>query len=296
MRSPSRAAVLALAVATPALAAWDCSLSLGSAHLNLAQVDAVHSWETTVQTPPSVTKTRYALSLCSALPDPSSSAPEDDCPHGTRLCMRAFSSRLGLEDRLLSVVPVAGELDGGPAFEPSAKEKDGEKADQAWVLELGGGKYNGVEQRARIEMRCDPNAKETSPTVEDYDSKAGVLSLKWTTFAACPTNSDSRPPPSEGDNKPDDDGGGGSGGRDQDGARDPVGHSGGLGFFGWFLTLLVVAFVAYFAIGSYQNYTTYSATGWDMIPHRDVWRDLPYVVADLFKGRGGSRNGYSALG
>ncbi|GJN91303.1 hypothetical protein Rhopal_004322-T1 [Rhodotorula paludigena] len=267
---------------TPALAQWDCTLSLGAAHLNLAQVDAVHSWET---------HTRYALSLCSALPDPSSSAPEDDCPHGTRLCMRAFSSRSGLEDRLLSVVPVAGELDGGPAFQPTAKKKDGEKANEAWVLELGGGKYNGVEQKARIEMRCDPDAKETSPTVEDYDSKAGVLSLKWTTFAACPTNSDSSPPP-EGDNKPDD----GGGGNREDGARDPVGHSGGLGFFGWFITLLVVAFVAYFAIGSYQNYTTYGATGWDMIPHRDVWRDLPYVVADLFKGRGGSRNGYSALG
>lgn len=78
--------------------------------------------------------------------------------------MRAFSSRSGLEDRLLSVVPVAGELDGGPAFEPSAKEKDGEKAEQAWVLELGGGKYNGVEQKARIEMRCDPNAKEVRST------------------------------------------------------------------------------------------------------------------------------------
>lgn len=62
-----------------------------------------------------------------------------------------------------------------------------------------------------------------------------------------------------------------------------------------------------------------------MVPHRDVWRDLPFVVSDLFKGalllldfsapssvqhgarmlmvdlrgpagRGGSRSGYSALG
>ncbi|BGP63208.1 type II membrane protein [Rhodotorula toruloides] len=208
-------------------------------------------------------------------------------PSGTRLCMRTFSSRSGLEDRLLSVVPVAGKIGKGE-MEVKAGEKEGKKSKEEWVLEMGGGSYNGVEQRVRVDMKCDKGAKETSPTVQDYDSKAGVLSLSWTTFAACPTgNSD---PPKEDAPRRDDD-------KEEDGgARDPVGKSGGMGFFSWFFTLLFLGLLGYFAIGSYHNYTTYGATGWDMIPHRDVWRDLPYVVSDLFKGRGGSRNGYSALG
>lgn len=47
----------------------------------------------------------------------------------------------------------------------------------------------------------------------------------------------------------------------------------------FFLSLL-----AYFVGGSYYNYSQYGSTGMDAIPHRDVWRDLPYVLADLFKG------------
>ncbi|GAA5824894.1 hypothetical protein JCM3770_005092 [Rhodotorula araucariae] len=275
-------ALALLGGATVALAAWDCTLQLGSSRFDLAQVQGIHSWETETQTPPTVTKARYALSLCSALPDPSSSAPDDDCPPGTRLCMRTFSARTGLEDRLLSVVPVAGELDGSD-LAPRAVEQEGEKPDQVWVLELGGGKYNGVEQKARIEMRCDDGAKETTPAVTDYDPKAGLLTLNWRTSAACPTASNEEPappPPKEDDTK-------------DGGSR---GSSTGIGFFGWFFTLLFLALLGYFVIGAYHNYTTYGATGWDMVPHRDIWRDLPFVVSDLFKGRGGSRNGYSALG
>ncbi|CDR41622.1 RHTO0S06e03576g1_1 [Rhodotorula toruloides] len=279
-----------LSAASLVHAAWDCSaLTVGGNSFDLSQVKGTHSWEDEVQTPPTVTKTRYTFSPCSSLPDPPSSAPDDDCPSGTRLCMRTFSSRSGLEDRLLSttVVPVAGEIGKGE-MEVKAGEKEGKKSKEEWVLEMGGGSYNGVEQRVRVDMKCDKGAKETSPTVQDYDSKAGVLSLSWTTFAACPTgNSD---PPKEDAPRRDDD-------KEEDGgARDPVGKSGGMGFFSWFFTLLFLGLLGYFAIGSYHNYTTYGATGWDMIPHRDVWRDLPYVVSDLFKGRGGSRNGYSALG
>lgn len=111
-----------------------------------------------------------------------------------------------------------------------------------------------------------------------------------------------------------------------------------MGFFGWFLTVSVVvpflamafletrliqswrydrfliALVAYFVGGAFNNYSQYGSTGFDMIPHRDMWRDLPSVIGDLFRGqshrhsvvpsetdavmtgRGGSRSGYSALG
>ncbi|TNY18170.1 autophagy-related protein 27 [Rhodotorula diobovata] len=286
--------------ATATLAAWDCTLQLGSLRYDLNPIKDRHEWVIEAQTPPTVLKNRYAISLCEPLPDPSRKHPDDDCPHGTRLCMRAFSAREGYDDRLLSVVPVAGDIGegasgSGSGLAPRAEDKEGDRPEDKWVFEMGGGRYNGVDQKARIEMQCDADARETAPTVDEYDAGGGVLYLTWRTFAACPTGGEApAPPPPSGD----EDGGGDKGEREGDkgGDRDPVGHSAGLGFFGWFFTLLFVAALAYFGVGAYHNYTTYGATGWDMVPHRDVWRDLPFVVSDLFKGRGGSRSGYSALG
>ena len=183
-----------------------------------------------------------------------------------------------------------------------SKKGDTDTAEE-WIFEMGGGNYNGVDQRVKIDFKCDKGAKEvrttaqapnlgvkliglparpqTQPSVDDYDPKAGILYLSWTTSAACPTSNDTAPPnQDEGNNKDDDPP------EDDDGesGRDPVGNSKGLGFFGWFITLLFLGFAGYLILGAYHNRTTYGATGWDMVPHRDVWRDLPYVVSDLFKG------------
>lgn len=180
--------------------------------------------------------------------------------------MRAFSAREGYDDRLLSVVPVAGDIGegasgSGSGLAPRAEDKEGDRPEDKWVFEMGGGRYNGVDQKARIEMQCDADASETAPTVDEYDAGGGVLYLTWRTFAACPTGGEApAPPPPSGD----EDGGGDKGEREGDkgGDRDPVGHSAGLGFFGWFFTLLFVAALAYFGVGAYHNYTTYGATGW----------------------------------
>lgn len=105
-------------------------------------------------------QTHYQLSLCAPLPDSSTSSPDDDCPAGTRLCVKTFSQRSGLEDRLLSVVPIAGDIGSGTLGQKAVELEEGVKPSEAWLLELGGGTYNGVEQKARIEMRCDTTAKE----------------------------------------------------------------------------------------------------------------------------------------
>lgn len=98
---------------------------------------------------------RYALSLCSPLPDPSGDAPEDDCPSGTRLCLRTFTSRPGLEDRVLSVVPIiTNDADAVPS------QKGDTDTAEAWIFEMGGGNYNGVDQRVKIDFKCDKGAEE----------------------------------------------------------------------------------------------------------------------------------------
>lgn len=54
--------------------------------------------------------------------------------------------------------------------------------------------------------------------------------------------------------------------------------------------------------GMFYNHQQYSARGWDLVPHRDFWRELPTLGSDLVhhvstnvRG-GGSRGGYNSLG
>jgi hypothetical protein len=69
----------------------------------------------------------------------------------------------------------------------------------------------------------------------------------------------------------------------------------------WNTLRLFIAFAGYFALGAYYNYTTYGATGVDLIPcvssllfvalilkrlsfccrHRDFWREVPYMLRDV---------------
>ena len=65
----------------------------------------------------------------------------------------------------------------------------------------------------------------------------------------------------------------------------------------------------------FYNHQQYSAKGWDLVPHRDFWREFPILISDLFRhifsgirgvggggggggsgGGGSSRGGYSSLG
>lgn len=114
---------------------------------------------------------------------------------------------------------------------------------------------------------------ESEPTLESYTG--GALSLKWSTPSACPQSS----------------GGGES--------------SSGGGFWGFIKYCFWATFfvgIAYFALGAFYNHQQYSARGWDLVPHRDFWRELPnlagdfggHVVGNVRSSTG--RGGYSSLG
>ena len=111
------------------------------------------------------------------------------------------------------------------------------------------------------------------------DDVAGTLHLEWRTKYAC---------------------------RDYDRSTDPdddgsTGGGGGWGFFGWLFFLAFLGVVVYFAFFAWVNYSKYGASGWDLLPHSDALRDLPYILGDW--GRkvigtvtgGPSRGGYSAV-
>lgn len=64
---------------------------------------------------------------------------------------------------------------------------------------------------------------------------------------------------------------------------------------------LFLAIAAYLIFGSWLNYNRYGARGWDLLPHGDTIRDIPYLLKDwarrvvgTIQGPG-SRGGYSAV-
>lgn len=62
-----------------------------------------------------------------------------------------------------------------------------------------------------------------------------------------------------------------------------------------------LATASYLIFGSWLNYNRYGARGWDLLPHSDTIRDIPYLLKDwtrrvLNTVQGtGSRGGYSAV-
>lgn len=80
--------------------------------------------------------------------------------------------------------------------------------------------------------------------------------------------------------------------------------SGHWGFFTWFIIVVFLATASYLIFGSWLNYNRYGARGWDLLPHGDTIRDIPYLLRDFVRRvvntvqgtrGGGSRGGYSAV-
>jgi len=73
------------------------------------------------------------------------------------------------------------------------------------------------------------------------------------------------------------------------------------GFFTWFILIAFLGTAAYLIFGSWLNYTRYGARGWDLLPHGDTIRDVPYLMKDWTRKvvttvqGGGSRGGYAAV-
>ncbi|KAL2871925.1 autophagy-related protein 27 [Aspergillus lucknowensis] len=77
--------------------------------------------------------------------------------------------------------------------------------------------------------------------------------------------------------------------------------SGHWGFFTWLIIIFFLCAAAYLVFGSWLNYNRYGARGWDLLPHGDTIRDVPYLFQDWLRRvintlQGtGSRGGYSAV-
>ncbi|PGH12029.1 hypothetical protein AJ79_04538 [Helicocarpus griseus UAMH5409] len=331
MRLPQQASSLPLFILLPALSSainLDCNrIVVDGKAWTLSSLAGPHSVYNVVDHPPTSINTTYTLDICKPL-------KHTECPSGTMICGVQRSSG---EDKILGAIPIAGNFVAGSGrmLNPKVTRlKSTDSQTEGLRIELHGGKYpfNGKDykQAAVIEMKCDRErtglegdwaAKKTKRDDNDGsddggkdggkdgnddgngdgngdgsdDDKKGdkpadetrslrfksygqvdelfILRLDWLTKYACEDFED------------------GEGGKSGN-------H---WGFFTWLIVILFLCTAAYLIFGSWLNYNRYGARGWDLLPHGDTIRDIPYILKDW--GRKvvntvqgpGSRGGYSAV-
>lgn len=323
--------------ATISAATLDCNhIRVDGQSFNLEKLGGpktVHDvkWES-----PSIQNTTFTIDICNPLKREKKAKKGEDCPIGTRVCAREWDSKPDNDAApyLKEVVTIAGEFSAShgrsraldPKYTRLKDSASNSEEKEGVVVELHGGKYpdtrEGTPQKAVIEFLCDKDwtgtegfedeggkmmsyagmekrkddDEDEAPELPDLDKGKAlqfvryemdtdnaikVLRLRWKTKFACEGVS-SKPDKGKGD----------------DGDSD---KSKGWGFFTWLIIVLFLLAAAYIIFGSWLNYNRYGARGWDLIPHGDTIRDIPYIVKDWGQGmadrlRGGdSRGGYSAV-
>ncbi|APA15970.1 hypothetical protein sscle_16g107400 [Sclerotinia sclerotiorum 1980 UF-70] len=328
---PAEAAVLStllFPLLSSALGNLDCkNIVVDGKHFDLGALggprSALHSVEDYVGEARGWTNTTYTIDICQAIVKKGF----HECPGGTRVCgiTHVINEEEG-SDATQQIVPFAGELEnygGGPLdakLERLSNSKSHSDADKDGLrVELGGGFIgrgkNKRPQKAIVEFICDANRtglenlwvppepknkpKENLNEREEKGSDevigapsndsslqffrldkdkgdADILRLTWRTKYAC-------------ENGPKDSG-------DSDNKK-----SSHWGFFTWFIIVAFLSIAAYLIFGSWLNYNRYGARGWDLLPHGDTIRDVPYLLKDwsrrvLSTVQGdGSRGGYAAV-
>ncbi|KAF2815750.1 uncharacterized protein BDZ99DRAFT_457715 [Mytilinidion resinicola] len=324
----SLASLSALFLALPALvsASLDChDVGAKGKHFDLSPLGGPHQvhWRRELTEAPGLFfNTTFTIDICNKLKWTKGGNKDEECPHGTRICGVERREVSANATEFVRAIPIAGDY----------KLQNGRDINAQWTLlrdsksnhdtnmeglrgELHGGKYpfagkKGIDQQAIVEFICDNDrtgleGDETDDSDkeeddedkvrrnddEDGDSKkgrslqfwkyeeeeqdkgkkVGVLRLQWRTKYAC-----------------------------EDAKAEP-GSSSGWGFFTWFIIILFLVIASYLIFGSWLNYNRYGARGWDLLPHGDTIRDVPYIlkdwarrVANTLQGPG-SRGGYSAV-
>lgn len=241
---------------------FDCHITSGNLQYDLTSLAGERSVSRTRTSPPTEMIDTVTFDLCADLHQKDGVSEADQCYSGTRACLTKTNRKEGEADRIVAVVPVA--LSSG------AVSYNTNSSSQSLILSYPGASYpdpsgsDPIPQTFHVKLLCTKDASEPQFLYYNHSD----LLVVWRTPAACSSSEQPDAPP---DDKPD---GGIGDGSDTEGAS--VGS--GLGYF---FLLLFLSFAAYFALGAYYNYSTYGATGLDLIPHRDFWREVPYMLRDV---------------
>lgn len=325
---------LALVAAQPVAAMLSCEhIVADGARFDFSKLKGPHSVITTQHTPPTEQNTTYTLDLCGPLKRKGTVPKGEECPNGSWACaIKRWKAGDGTSG-IGQVIPLAGYLEnhGGKAMDhkvtrlkSSDSNTDSQKEGVRLILQ--GGRYpldgpakDRQDQRVIVELLCDMAREGTEGewVADEYDPEGGVpeagnatlassdfsmaeagekqltregedpalvfqgyevhdtedafgtLRLTWHTKYACESMADAR--------------------REH------------WGFFTWFVIIVFLGTASYLIFGSWLNYNRYGARGWDLLPHGDTLRDVPYLLKDWVRlvintlQGSGSRGGYSAV-
>jgi hypothetical protein len=292
---------------------FDCAhINTDGIKYDLSPLGGVHSLYHIEETEDYVVNTTYVLNICNIL---KGAAIRGNLKCGTskNICGFEYRNAVDGSDSETKAFPIVG-LDhlGHGAKDPDItrlKQLDPDR--EGLSVRMGGGQYLDDEKAKKdagavIEFQCDPTRsgleglttheetaeEEQLQAKEDGDDQIGdksrslqfksfapaddnsyVLKLDWKTRYACDDYLSSK----------------------------KGGSSSHWGFFTWFIVILFLCISAYLIFGSWLNYNRYGARGWDLLPHGDTIRDVPYILQDWFRRvvntlQGtGSRGGYSAV-
>ncbi|KAE9977140.1 hypothetical protein EG328_002203 [Venturia inaequalis] len=247
--------------------------------------------------------TTFTIDICKPIGKKKDLSAEDQCPGGTRVCgiEKTTNSAENSNGTTTGIFPIAGDYVTklGHGLDAEVHRLKGSRShsdstEEGLTLELSGGKVpfnkTGKKQKAIIEFHCDRNTDGTDTdkddTVEGDDDKKtegmvkrddeekekkapmkfisykneesgkedwDVLRISWNTKYACEDAINDPPPNKESS----------------------------WGFFTWFIIILFLAVASYLIFGSWLNYNRYGARGWDLLPHGDTIRDIPYIMKDF---------------
>ncbi|OJT05776.1 Autophagy-related protein 27 [Trametes pubescens] len=231
---------------------FDCHLTIGDLDYDLTKAGGEHTATRDVKVPPTTIEDKVTFNLCADLERKSDVPPEDQCPEGSRACLVRTNRKDGQPDRVFSVIPVANSSADAVTVSALRSPKGLELTFAGSTYPSVHGDADPIPQFLHLKLLCSPDSEPSAVNFTSYDGKD--LHLEWSTVGACGFGT-----PKDGEKKPDDkeDDGGGSG----EHKEESVGS--GLGYF---FLILLLAFVAYFGLGAYYNYTTYGASGVDLIP------------------------------
>jgi len=221
------------------------------------------------------------FNLCGDLEPQSDLSEQDQCTPGTRFCMTETNKKSNEEDRITAVIPIVQTSSLEPEYNISLSPK-------FISLFVTGPDYPSPStsfskpQSLNLTVICHPS--ETSdPQFTAYDGSR--LVVEWSSPAGCPFEEE---------------GGNNDGDKKEDKSPDHESLGSGLG---WFFLVIFLCVAAYFGMGAYYNYSTYGARGADLIPHRDFWKEVPYMLSDVVSylcsnirpKRTSSRGGYISV-
>ncbi|TFK44723.1 autophagy-related protein 27 [Crucibulum laeve] len=239
---------------------FDCHITVDDYKFDLTRLARPYVLNRTRDTPPTTTIDYLTFDLCAELKQQEGVSEQDQCPKGTRACLIKTNKRPGEDEHVIAVIPIAQTSKLQPQYSAVSSPP------KHLSLQLHGAEYpnpvnsTSTPQTLNVTLFCDPEAT-SGPKFVSYDFAR--LDIEWNTPAGCPFKEEGSPP----DDAP----------KDDDSKQEESVGSG----VGWFFLVILLAFAAYFGLGAYYNYSTYGARGADLIPHRDFWKEVPYMLSDV---------------